>query len=134
LVLTGATNVLVYTFPLYDLNYSKWVQAGRPLCWCRFKQCKGDADGLFDGKDKDGQRKWVSLTDLTVLVNAWQKVDNATWKANPTWICADFNRAFDGKDKDGQRKWVSLGDLGILVAGWQKVDTNVHFTTNPCFP
>jgi len=134
LTLTGATNVVVYHFPADDPDYPNWVKAGKPQCWGRDYQCKGDADGTFSGKDQDGKRVWVNLSDLNILVPAWGKVDNATWKANPTWICADYDHAFSGKDQDGKRVWVNLSDLNILVAAWGKVDTNPVFSTNPCFP
>ena len=112
-----------------------WDTAGNPDCWTingYTYQCKGNAADDFDGLDEDGKRKYVNGTDLTVLASAWKKVDNATWDANPTWICADFDRSFDGLDKDGKRKWVTGGDLTILATGWQKVDTDIHFTGTPC--
>ena len=119
-------------FPSDDPDYSNWLKAGSPQCWCNEFQCKGDTDGIFEGKDKDGKRQWVTGADLDVLAAAWQNYDDATWDANPTWICADFNHSYEGKDKDGKRQWVTGGDLDILAAGWQKYDTDSHFTTNPC--
>ncbi|HIJ71189.1 MAG TPA: hypothetical protein HPP87_07475, partial [Planctomycetes bacterium] len=62
-------------FPSSHADYAMWVKAGKPDCWCNAYQCKGDANGGFGGKDKDGKRQWVTGPDLTILSNGWQKVD-----------------------------------------------------------
>jgi len=119
-------------FPSQHPDYNIWVSVGKPACWCYRYQCKGDANGYFDGKDADGERRWVDLADLIIFGAGWLKVD--TEAGFNTWICADFDHTFDGKDQDGLRKWVNLPDLTIFGAGWLKVDTEPHFTQNPCFP
>lgn len=139
--------VISECFPSGHADYAMWAKAVKPVCWCPTSsgvpgasdyQCKGDADGGFAGKDKDGARMWVTGPDLTILSAGWQKVD--TEPGFEEWICADFDHAFGGKDKDGARMWVTGPDLTILSAGWQKIDTDAHFTTNPgvvmnpCFP
>jgi phage tail tube protein FII len=88
---------------------------------------------MFDGKDIDGKRQWVTLPDLTVLSGSWYKVDTDV-TLPPNFICADFSHGFDGKDVDGKRQWVTLPDLTLLSGGWYKVDSDPHFTTSPCFP
>jgi hypothetical protein len=125
-------------FPVDHVDYPMWVKAGYPPCWCPAPdgsdyQCKGDADGMFDGKDIDGKRQWVTLPDLTVLSGSWYKVDTDV-TLPPNFICADFSHGFDGKDVDGKRQWVTLPDLTLLSGGWYKVDSDPHFTTSPCFP
>ena len=121
----------------YDAaDKAMWTLAGSPSCWChrpsvtdanvmaRF-QCRGDADGLFTGKNVDGKRIWVGLTDLNLLVGGWQKIESTY--TDPNWVCADFNHNFTGKDVDGKRIWVGLDDLNILVVGWQKTESDPNF-------
>ncbi len=117
---------------------AEWTRIGKPECWCYAYQCKGDTDAEFDGKNKNGARKYVSLSDLTLFNNAWQKVDtdtlfNISGGGGGAGYCADFAHDYDGKNKDGARKHVSLTDLTIFNAGWQKVDTDTHFTSSPCY-
>ena len=131
--LTGACGIwLSECFPSGHDDYAIWLQAGRPACWCNEFQCKGDADGLFGGKDQYGKRQWVVLTDLNILIAGWQEKDGPNGEVG-SWICADFDHAFGGKDQNGKRQWVVLDDLNILIGGWQKKDDDPHFTTNPCF-
>lgn len=131
--LTGACGIwLNECLPSGHDDYGQWAQVGRPPCWCSEFQCKGDADGLFDGKDQYGKRQWVVLEDLQTLTAGWQKFDGANGEVG-SWICADFDHAFDGKDQNGKRQWVVLEDLQILTAGWQQFDDDPHFTTNLCF-
>jgi hypothetical protein len=112
--------------------YAMFLKAGSPEAWCREFQCKGDADGDFEGKDKDGKRVWVGLPDLNLLSPCWQKVDtDPVFIANDCMV-AEFDRDFEGKDKDGKRVWVGLPDLNILSEAWQKVDTDPIIATNPC--
>jgi len=130
--LTGATNI-----PLFECygkaDYAQWVKAGRPACWCNEFQCKGDADGLFEGKDTYGKRQWVVLADLNILTAGWQQYDGPNGEVG-SWICADFDHLFEGKDANTKRQWVVLADLNILSGGWQRYDNDPYFTTNPCFP
>jgi len=91
----------------YPIEPALWFE-----CWDNPRQCHGDADGYFSGKDKDGKRKWVTLADLDVLTAVW----NAGWPSkygdlnyNP---CADFDR--DG-DVDG-------GDCVILETWYEVLD------------
>lgn len=91
-------------------SYAQWVAVGKPECWCASvnpRQCKGDADGLSQGKNN----WWVSTNDLGILVAAWNKpVEQLTGNQ----ICADFDHLPQGK-----QNWrVSTNDLGILVANW----------------
>lgn len=146
---TAATNVAIGGAAPECLSsshpdYANWVKAGKPDCWCDTPegsgyQCKGDADGLFTGKDKVGSRIWVTGTDLDVLIAGWQKLDSAvdgsigTTGLGISYACADFNHSFVGKDKNGSRINVTGLDLDILIAGWQKVD-NVSPMNADCFP
>ena len=71
--LTAATDVQIggtvsYTGPQPD----EWQAVGMPDCWItsiNARQCKGDADGLSQGK----QKYWVSTNDLDILIAAWNK-------------------------------------------------------------
>ncbi|MBN2514201.1 MAG: hypothetical protein JXB18_14780 [Sedimentisphaerales bacterium] len=91
-------------------SYAQWVAVGKPDCWCASvnpRQCKGDADGLAQGK----QNYWVSTNDLAIMLAAWNKpveqlVDNQ--------ICADVDHLPQGK----QNYRVSTNDLAILLANW----------------
>ena len=110
----------VCDFPTGHDDYAAWQAAGSPFCWCYTRQCHGDTDGVFEGKDVDGQRRYVVLADLTLLGAAWQKVDDLTW--NTAWQCANSDHGFEGKDLDGQRRYVTLPDLNILGGTWQDTD------------
>lgn len=69
---------------------AEWIKAGRPLCWCYPRQCKGDADGLADGKSN----YWVSQPDLNILKSAWQQANGPVGAPR---ACADFDHLTDGK-------------------------------------
>jgi hypothetical protein len=95
-----------------------WESVGKPEGWCKSvnpRQCKGDADGLSQGKNN----WWVSTNDLGVLVAAWNKpyAEIAGQQTNGVdLINADFDRTPQGKNN-----WrVSTNDLGILVANWNQ--------------
>lgn len=97
-------------------KYNEWVSVGKPDCWCienNPRQCKGDADGLSQGK----QNYWVSTNDLNVLLAAWNKtfaqIDGQKY-GTVDLICADFDHAAQGK----QLYRVSTNDLNILLANW----------------
>ena len=122
--LSGATNVQIggtvsYTGPQPD----EWQAVGKPDCWIasiNARQCKGDADGTSQGK----QKYWVSTNDLDVLIAAWNKsfaeIDGQTAGSVPL-ICADFDHLPQGK----QQYRVSTNDLDILIANWQVADSPV---------
>jgi hypothetical protein len=97
-------------FPSTNPQYNTWVALGKPECWCNPYQCDGD----IDGKDSGGfAKQQVSLADLNILVNNWQKK-----ASDPTLDpCADL----DHQDSGGfAKQQVSLADLNILVNNWQK--------------
>jgi hypothetical protein len=98
-------------------DYDEWVAVGEPICWCYRRQCHGDADCKFQGK----QKFWVSTDDLDILVAAWNKpfaeIDGKTVSGVPM-ICADFNHKAQGKKKYR----VSTNDLDILIANWSKAN------------
>jgi hypothetical protein len=106
--------------PSTDPCSAKWFPlVGQPACWCEPRQCHGDADNRYEGKDN----RWVLTNDLAVLIAAWNKT--FTWDANiavgtPSkkvpYICADFDHAPEGKQ--GFR--VLTVDLGILIANWNQ--------------
>jgi hypothetical protein len=119
-------------YPDTDPDYSLWLSVGEPVCWCYRYQCKGDTDNQFSGKDKDGNRQYVTLPDLTIFNAGWLKRDSDP--AFSTFICADFDHEFCGKSKPGRRVFVCLPDLAIFNAGWLKPETVPHFTSPLCFP
>ena len=115
--------------------YAMFLLAGSPECWCREHQCHGDADGTFTGKDVDGKRIWVGLSDLDIFAPCWLKTEGEYPAIHDTFppeiieqggcYCADFDRAFMGKDVDGKRIWVGLGDAEILSNVWQKKEADM---------
>jgi hypothetical protein len=119
--LTAATDVQIggavsYTGPQPD----EWQAVGMPDCWIasiNARQCKGDADGLSQGK----QKYWVSTNDLDILIGAWNKsfaqIDGQSVGDVPL-ICADSDHLSQGK----QKYRVSTNDLDILIANWQAAD------------
>lgn len=119
--LTAATDVQIggtvsYTGPQPD----EWQAVGMPDCWItsiNARQCKGDADGLSQGK----QKYWVSTNDLDILIAAWNKsfaqIDGQSVGDVPL-ICADSDHLSQGK----QKYRVSTNDLDILIANWQAAD------------
>jgi hypothetical protein len=88
-------------------DYAQWVTVGKPKCWCYPRQCKGDADGLPDGKNN----YWVSTPDLTILKSAWLI---ANGPVGAPGACADFDHLPDGKNNYR----VSTPDLAILKSNW----------------
>jgi len=117
--------------------YADWVSFGKPDCWCYRKNCKGDADGLFQSNK---QGKWaVGTNDLNILLPAFQIFEAPAGPGVLTklnGICADFDHA---AQSNKQGKWrVGTNDLNILLANWQKFDpaiadcdmTNYNFWKN----
>jgi hypothetical protein len=94
-------------FPCAHPDYFEWLSVGKPDCWCYPRQCHGDADNLPYGKSN----YWVSLPDLAILKNAWNKPLSML---TGTDICADFDYKPYGKSFYR----VSLPDLAILKANW----------------
>ncbi|MFA5251547.1 MAG: PASTA domain-containing protein, partial [Phycisphaerae bacterium] len=91
-------------------DYTQWVNAGKPKCWCYPRQCKGDADGKAETKNN----YWVANGDLAILKSGWQKVNGPVGNA----ACADFDHKVETKNNYR----VSNGDLAILKSYWQKVN------------
>jgi len=89
--------------------YTKWEAAGKPLCWCYAKNCKGDADGFaqFSGAVA------VYTDDLAIFVGAFGK-PTASLPANGQ--CANFDRAaqFSGAVP------VYTDDLNIFIGAFGK--------------
>ena len=118
-------------------DHPQWVVAGKPVCWCLQYQCRGDTDGLYEGKPATA--KYVVLDDLKTLGSAWQLaitdqayIDNQAQSVETNFACADFDHYYEGKPAGAKR--VTLPDLQVLGAGWQLIVTDVHFTGTPCFP
>lgn len=88
-------------------DYDQWVTVGKPVCWCYPRQCLGDADGLPYGK----QNYWVSIPDLTILKDAWNKTAAQLVGVD---ACADFDHLPYGKSLYR----VSIPDLTILKNNW----------------
>ena len=99
-------------------DYSEWVDAGKPTCWCFPRQCHGDADGLKAGGSISGYY-YVSQTDLDILISAWQVKNSPkgpSLKGNQG--CADFDHLKAGGSISGYYR-VSQTDLDRLIATWQ---------------
>jgi hypothetical protein len=71
-------------------DYSLWVAAGYPMCWCYdcFKQ--GDATGDC----------LLTFSDVSVVI--------AAWPPNPYYPCADFT--MDGL--------ITFSDVSVIIAHW----------------
>ena len=110
--------------------YAMYQKAGSPPSWCEEYNCKGDAEGGYEGKDVYGKRIFVGGPDLAIFLAGWQKFDDHTNFAN--FISADADRGYEGKDVYGKRIFIGGPDLGIFLAGWQKFDDHTHFSTSPC--
>jgi hypothetical protein len=94
-----------------------WVPPPWQGCWENPRQCHGDADGTFTGKDVDGHRKWVTLVDLVILDAAW-----GTSYPEPEYDpCPDFNR-------DGD---VDQDDSNIMATWWLRTDVPADCPTVP---
>ncbi|HML76496.1 MAG TPA: hypothetical protein PKB02_18535 [Anaerohalosphaeraceae bacterium] len=117
--------------------FADWQSFGEPACWAFRKNCKGDADGLFQSNK---QGKWaVGTNDLNILLPAFQVMEAPAGPGIMTivnGICADFDHA---AQSNKQGKWrVGTNDLNILLTNWQKMDpavpdcdmTNYNFWTN----
>jgi hypothetical protein len=98
-------------FPDDHPDYEEWVSVGRPECWCYPRQCHGDTDNAYQGKN----HYWVSANDLDLLVAAWNK---PLEELSGNEICADFDHA----TQDQNEYRVSTDDLEILVENWQIPD------------
>jgi hypothetical protein len=119
-------------FPSGHPDYDEWKNVvGAPDCWCYTRQCHGDDDNYAEGKSG----YWVSINDLTVLKDAWNKdfptiegqtstVETGTGVfVDVEWICADFDHLPEGKFDYR----VGIEDLTILKKYWQNkivVDPN----------
>jgi len=99
-------------------DYTEWVNAGKPDCWCQKYQCMGDANDAEEGDSKKGYY-WVSFTDIGVLTSNWQVLGDTAAKGDyPVDQCADFGRDEEGDSKKGYYR-VSFSDIGILTTNWQ---------------
>ena len=116
---TGSSDCL----PSCHADYSEWVAAGKPGCWCYDRQCHGDADHLAGGSAKAGYY-YVGPTDLNILVPSWllrEPPFGAGIASVENGICADFAHDQGGSSKNGFYR-VGPTDLNILVASWLKTE------------
>lgn len=93
-------------------DYAEWDAVGKPICWCYPRQCHGDADGLPYGLGG----YWVSIPDLGILKDAWNKPAGGLVGNE---ACADFDHLPYGL---GAYR-VSIPDLTILKANWNSAAT-----------
>lgn len=92
-------------------------------CWNNGRQCHGDADGLFAGKDKDGARQWVSFNDLDILNASWgSKCGDEGPFLDPYNPCADCDRDCDVDDDDAN----------TLLYWFNRTDVPNDCATDPC--
>ncbi|MCE5339699.1 MAG: hypothetical protein LLF92_01050 [Planctomycetaceae bacterium] len=116
------TDTFTYVIPVDEClsssatEYAKWVEYGKPACWCFRKNCRGDADG------QKTFLKPVMSSDLTIFKGAYNK-SKADVKAlvvsGMPGICADFDRA------DTFLKPVMSSDLTIFKAYYNDADNTV---------
>ncbi|UCD51229.1 MAG: hypothetical protein JSW27_01090 [Phycisphaerales bacterium] len=115
----GLQLVAAECFPACHPDYSKWVGAGKPDCWCNPTQCHGDADGQIGGSVKTG-RYYAGPGDLNVLQAAWlvrQPPHGPGIESVADGICADFAHDVGGSGKTGFYH-VGPTDLNVLIANW----------------
>jgi hypothetical protein len=115
IIWTGPSDCL----PSCHADYSEWVAAGKPDCWCNPRQCHGDADGASGGSTKSGGY-YVGPADLNLLVSSWllkEPPHGAGITSVPNGICADFAHDVGGSAKSGFYR-VGPTDLNILIASW----------------
>jgi len=105
-------------FPLDHPDHGEWVKVGMPECWCFPRQCRGDADGRWEGTLKCGQIYYVRFYDLNVLMSTWNIAEPPHGPGvGSAGICADFDHAAEGSSKTGYYR-VHFNDLNILMAHW----------------
>ena len=95
------------------------IAVGEPECWCKARQCHGDADDNMGGSAKTGFYA-VGPGDLSVLLSAWlvKEADKGPGIASvENGICADFAHNQGGSAKTGFYR-VGPADLSILIANW----------------
>jgi hypothetical protein len=86
-------------------EYAKWVEYGKPDCWCCRKQCRGDADC------KNTTLKPLMSPDLTIYkasFNLSKAIVKTTVTSGMPGVCADFDH------KDTTLKPVMSPDLTIF--------------------
>jgi hypothetical protein len=104
-------------------NYAEWVQFGRPDCWCYPYNCKGDADGTWEGTTKTGYKR-VYLRDLNWLTRCYNIKEPPKGPgvgSIPGCICADFARDAEGTSKTALMR-VYVHDLIILSTYYNVAD------------
>jgi hypothetical protein len=97
-------------------EYNKWVDYGKPDCWCFRKQCRGDADGAKT------LTKPVMSPDLTIFKAAFNKSKadvKLVVSGGKPGICADFDH------KDTLTKPVMSPDLTIFKEYFNDADGSV---------
>ena len=107
--ITGCTMLAAIECYAGQPDYSEWVAAGKPTCWCYPRQCLGDADGLPFGKSN----YWVTTPDLDILSAAWNQNNGPTTAPGS---CADFDHLPFGKSNYR----VTTPDLDILSLNWNQ--------------
>lgn len=103
-------------------DYERWVQFGKPDCWCYKYQCKGDADGKNQGNVVTGFYP-VGTLDIEVLLTAYL-VREANIGAIPGAICADFDRKSQGNIVTGYYP-VGTDDINVLLDSYLVREANM---------
>jgi hypothetical protein len=90
-----------------DVN---WVAVGKPVSWCRDRQCHGDADGATEQSGR--KQVWVGDNDIPALLAGYKVTTYVDPITNP-WISADFDHL---PEKSG-RGWARVGtnDVAVLL-------------------
>ena len=115
--------------------YADWVAFGKPSCWCYYRQCKGDADGLKQGTALVGYT-YVYTNDLSIMTGPIEKCYGV--KEPPkgsgirgNCICADFDHAKQGTTLTGYMR-VYTNDLTILINNYNKKEPPKGSGVMPC--
>ena len=87
-------------------DYAKWVEYGKPDCWCYRKQCKGD----IDGEAQFGGAVDVYTNDTDILIPAF----GAGVVTTVPGVCADV----DHGTQFGGAVNVYTNDLNILLSNF----------------
>ena len=135
-----------------------WRDWYEPNCWCHPTQCRGNADGDYQGSSRTGYY-WVFTEDYNILAKAWKITEpNLPYYAgneDPDWpngivdvnywtskgkdakgICADFDHKYQGSSRTGYFR-VFTDDYILLADHWKVTEPCLPFyegNEDPCFP
>jgi hypothetical protein len=101
-------------------DYQRWVDFGRPACWCDPHQCRGDVDGEQEAFGKG--MVWVGLNDYNLLT------------APGTWLQHESNPALNPcADIDHLKEVFGKGTVPVGLNDYH-IMTDPNNWLNPAIP